>query len=52
MLYNISNMLGAARNTLLGFSNYAKIYKAYEHAYHHERKMRIEYTRVYEDLHG
>ena len=52
MLFNISNILGAARNTFLGFSNYAKTYKVYEHAYYHERKMRIKYARAYEDLHG
>ncbi|OAL33359.1 hypothetical protein AYO20_07370 [Fonsecaea nubica] len=48
----MSTMLGAARSTISGFSDYAKTHKAYEHAYHQERKMRFECARAYEDLHG
>ena len=52
LLYNISNMLGAARNAFSGFYDYAKVHKAYEHAYHQERKMRTNCARVYEELYG
>lgn len=52
ILYNMASMLGTARKKVSDFSNNARQSQAYEHAYHEERKTRIECARAYEDLRG